>query len=278
MFLLRLFSRLPFSVLYLISDFLYFLAYYLIGYRRKLVRKNLTRSFPEKTPAEIIKIEKQFYHNLCDYGMEMIKLLTITPKELALRMDYSGIEKVGKYILNNQSTIALASHIFNWEWVLVANSISQTLDFVYQKQSSNFFSTFSTHCRTRFGAFAIEREKVGRELALRRNKLRLIANVADQFPGHDQDKKFYTTFLHQRTAFFYGINGLAQATQYPVFFVNSVKVKRGYFKCVFTEIGTPPYAKEDSRVVNRFVEELEKAIQQQPDNWLWSHNRWKNRD
>jgi len=278
MFLLYLLSRLPLPVLYLISNFLYWAAYHIIGYRRKLVRRNLANSFPEKSLKEIVKIEKQFYRNLCDYGMETIKLLTISPKELTLRVDSSDLKKVTDYIGKNQPVIVLASHIFNWEWLLVANSISEPLDFVYQKQSNNFFSAFSTRCRTRFGAYAIEREKVGRELAIRRNKLRIIANVADQFPGHGQDKKFYASFLHQKTAFFYGINGLAQATQYPVFFANSIKTKRGYFKCVFTEIGTPPYTKDDNRVLHRFIEELEKAVKQQPDNWLWSHNRWKVRD
>lgn len=275
MFLLRLISRLPFFALYLISDFLFFITYRLVRYRRKLVRKNLTRAFPEKSLPEIIRIEKQFYRNLCDYGVETLKLLSISPQEMAIRMDYAGNEELTAHILEGQSAIVLASHTFNWEWVLVSGSIGRPLDFVYQKLSSSFFNRFSILCRTRFGAYPIERERVGREFILRKNKVRVIANVADQFPGLGRDKRFYATFLNQKTAFFHGINGMAQAMQYPVYYVNSIKLKRGFFKTEFTLLGKPPFGSDDHRVINRYVEELEKSIQKQPDNWLWSHNRWK---
>src|SRR5690606_18317686 len=82
MLLLRLLSRLPFFFLYLLSDFLFVVVYYGVRYRRKLVRKNLKNAFPEKTKAERKRIEHQFYHNLCDYSIETLKLLTIREDEL----------------------------------------------------------------------------------------------------------------------------------------------------------------------------------------------------
>ena len=73
---LWLFSLLPMWVHYLISDGIYVVVYHLVGYRKKMVRKNLSDSFPEKSEAEIVEIEKNFYRWFCDYLVETIKLLT----------------------------------------------------------------------------------------------------------------------------------------------------------------------------------------------------------
>ena len=159
MFVLRWLSRLPFPVLYVFSDFLFFISYYLIGYRKTLVRRNLLNSFPDKSEAEIKRIQKDFYHNLCDYAVETIKLLSITPEELKLRLVYKNPEIVKQFLDKNQSILLLTSHQFNWEWLLASGCLylPVSVDFVYQVQSNKTFNEFSLLGRTRFGAFPIER-------------------------------------------------------------------------------------------------------------------------
>src|SRR5688572_23628651 len=134
MFILKLFSRLPLPVLYALSDFFFVVSFHLVKYRRKLVWKNLKNSFPKKSEAELRKIEKTFYKNLCDYGVEMIKLLTISREELGRRVKFVNPEVSTKYINNGQSLLNLASHTFNWEWLLAAGSFTLPgqMDFVYQ--------------------------------------------------------------------------------------------------------------------------------------------------
>src|SRR5687768_13295905 len=124
MFFIKLLSRLPFSALYAFSDFLFFVSYYLVRYRRNLVRKNLLKSFPEKSPDEIKRIEVEFYRNLCDYSVETLKLLTITKEELTARMTFNHRGFLEQFVDKNQSIIFLASHQFNWEWLLVSASIN----------------------------------------------------------------------------------------------------------------------------------------------------------
>src|SRR5690242_8050030 len=150
MFLIRLISRLPFTALYLLSDFLFVISYYIVGYRRKMVMKNLRNSFPEKSETELRRIEREFFKNLCDYGVEMLKLVTISKEQLAKRMVFKNPELVLNHLKNNQSIIFIASHQFNWEWLLTGASLvyPSQIDFVYQQVNSEFFNNFSLESRT----------------------------------------------------------------------------------------------------------------------------------
>ncbi len=275
MFFLRLLSRLPFSVLYLISDFLFFGGYYVAKYRRNIVWNNLKNSFPEKSHEELRIIECDYFKNLCDYGVETLKLITITKEELSERMHYLNPEVLQPYRNQNQSVILLASHQFNWEWLLTSGSINLpfSVDFIYQKQSSEFFNKFSLAGRSRFGAYGIERNQTAREAIKRKDVVRSIAIVADQFPRFE--KKYWTNFLTQETAFFLGIGQFAVITQYPVFFGSLKKIKRGYYEATLIPVSVPPYEKGSEIVVDSYAKITEKLIRESPDNWLWSHDRWK---
>lgn len=276
MFLLVLLSRLPLRVLYVISDFLYFMCYYVIQYRGDVIMKNLRNSFPEKSEKELRQIQKTFYKNFCDFGVETLRFRTISNEELQRRVTFSGVEKVQPYADAKQPVLYLLSHQFNWEWLLATSAISLPfpVDFVYQEQSNKFFNKFSLDSRTRFGV-GIKREQVARETIRRKNLPRAVGMLIDQFPGNPTDKKYWTTFLHQETAFFGGINSLAHLTQYPVFYLAVHKVKRGYYHCDVIPIIMPPYQKDSGVVIEAFAKESEKVIQKYPAEWLWSHNRWK---
>ena len=277
MFFFKFLSWLPFPILYAFSDFLFVVSYYVIGYRINVVRKNLRSSFPEKSPGELKKIEKQFYKDLCDYGVETLKLLTISKEELMKRLVYKNPEIALPFADRGQSIILLTSHQFNWEWLLTSGCLYLPfkVDFVYQRQSSKLFDNFSLESRSRFGAYPIERSQVAREAIRRKNVLRGVAIMADQFPGLDRDKKYWTTFMNQETAFFLGLGQLAFITQYPAIFFGVKKIKRGYYEAEGFVVSQPSYEKESQQIVEDYVKATEKIIRQNPSGWLWSHNRWK---
>ncbi|NOT75207.1 MAG: lysophospholipid acyltransferase family protein [Cyclobacteriaceae bacterium] len=277
MFLLKLLSRLPLTFLYVISDLMFIVGYYIIRYRRTIVQSNLRNSFPEKTEKQIAGIEKEFYRNLCDYPIETLKLLTMSKDQVRKRIKYKNPEVIEKFAEKGQAMIYLTAHQFNWEWMLagVCLQTSPQVYYVYQQQSSQFFDNFSNIIRQRFGALPIKREKVGREALKKKGTLHGLALLADQFPGLSHDKRYWTNFLHQDTAFFQGINQLAIITQYPVIFFVSRKVKRGYYEGELIQIAEPPYAKDDLVIVENYIKATEKIIREQPEGWLWSHDRWK---
>ena len=244
-----------------------------------MVQKNLRNSFPEKSAFELHKIEKQFYESLCDYGVETLKLASIKPDDLSKRMKFVNLEVIEEYKQKGQSVIIFSSHVFNWEWLLASAGLCLPLpiDFVYQTVNNKFFNDFSRMCRTRFGAHAINRDDVAREIVRRKNIQRVTAIIADQYPGLSKDKRYKTTFMHQETVFFQGANQLATLTQFPVVFAAVKKVKRGYYEARFEKIAEPPYMKEDFAMIERYITALEQNIRENPSEWLWSHNRWKKR-
>lgn len=279
MFFIRLLSRLSLPVLYKISDFLFFLSYRLVRYRRRLVAANLALSFPEKTLDERRRIEREFYKNLCDYAVESLKLVTMSREELGRRMMFTDSEVPKRFARADQSILFLASHQFNWEWLLVSASASfpMAIDFVYQPVKNKFFNDLILHVRTRFGAHPVKRDEVARELVKRKDILRGVATVADQYPGYGRDKKFITRFLNRETAFFMGTNQLAQLTQYPAIYYKPERIRRGYYEATPIIIALPPYPKESITVISNYVDTVEEVVRAYPQGWLWSHNRWKKR-
>lgn len=243
------------------------------------MQKNLRNSFPEKTSEALKKIEKTYYRNLCDYVVETLKLLTITREELLARMKFTNAEVLENYAHQKKSILILASHQFNWEWVLGSGNLSlpSGLDYVYQPVKAKLTDRLLLACRTRFGAHAIKRNELAREVVKRRNLLRGIAIVADQYPGRKNDKRYITTFLGQETAFFYGTNQLAALTQYPVLYTDIRKVKRGYYEVTLVTLAEPPHSKDSNNIIDQYVQAAEKVIRNDPAGWLWSHNRWKKR-
>ena len=89
-----LISLLPMWILYRLSDILYFLVYYIIGYRKKVVRKNLKNSFPEKSDRERLSIEKKFYAFFCDYIVETLKKFSISDEQMKKRMHFEGVPEM----------------------------------------------------------------------------------------------------------------------------------------------------------------------------------------
>ena len=279
MILVKLVSHLPFFVLYLISDFLYLLGYYVVRYRRKLVSRNLRNAFPELSEGTRNEIERAFYRNLCDYAVETLKLLTIRRGELGKRMLFTNPEVIEAYYSQNRSILYLASHTFNWEWLLSAGNFAlpYPVEFIYQRVKANFFNRLSLQCRTRFGAKSISRKDVARNALRQSSPLRGIALVGDQYPGYGHDKKYQAAFLGQSTVFFLAINQLAILTQYPVVYFQVHKVRRGHYEAQAIVLGEPPYGRGEHSIIESYVRAVEKSILDHPSGWLWSHNRWKTR-
>jgi KDO2-lipid IV(A) lauroyltransferase len=242
---------------------------------------NLEKSLPQKSKKELQQIERTFYRNLCDYAAETLRLLTITKEELQRRVVFTNPDVIKEFTGKNHSVLVLAAHQFNWEWLLAAGcfNLPVPVDFVYQPQSSELANSFSLAIRTRFGGHAVKRETVGREALRRKNMIRATAIAADQYPGHFNHRKYWATFLGQRTAFFHGISQLATLADAGAYFAAIRKTSRGHYEVTLIRLASPPYTDDSSlKIIDRYIEESEKVIHEQPEGWLWSHKRWKQLD
>jgi Kdo2-lipid IVA lauroyltransferase/acyltransferase len=280
MLFFKYFSKLPFFVLYGISDFVYFILFRVIGYRKKVVYENLRNSFPQKSESEINQIAKDFYHHISDMMVEFVKGYTISEKEMRERVKLVNFEVIKKYTDQNQSVILVTGHISNWEWLLhPLNLTGVMIDFVYLRLNSPFFEKLSSFIRTRFTDNPlIEKNEALRKTAERHNITRVLALGSDQSPSNWKSA-YWTTFLNQDSGFFTGTERIAKKFGYPVVFSEMRRVKRGYYEMEFTEIARVDEFNDlqEGEITERFIRILEATINKYPSEYLWSHRRWKHK-
>lgn len=272
-----LFSKLPLRVLYLISDIIFFLMYQLVGYRKKVVTENLKNSFPQKTPEEINKIRKNFYLNFSDYIVETLKSFTISSNELRVRVQHINQDVFQEAKTENKNVILLTGHVFNWEWFnALATIIPQENCFpVYRKVQNSFWEERIKGIRNRFGNQALEAKEVIRHIFRNPNDGNSVYMfVADQTP-HVSEVSYGLNFLNQKTPAFIGYDKLSTRMDLAFVFCEMKKVKRGFYQINYYRITPDSDQFVAHEVVKKFHKRLENTINKRPDNYLWSHRRWK---
>ena len=272
-----LFSRLPLWVLYLASDFIFFVIYHIVGYRRKVVRENLRNSFPTKSRDEINQIEKKFYINFCDYIVETLKSFTVSSNELRVRVQHINQDVFKEANLEKKNIILLAGHVFNWEWFnALAETIPQENSYpVYRKVQSGFWEQKIKELRTRFGNQPVEAKEVVRHIFRNPNDGKSVyLFVADQTP-HVSEITFGLQFLNQKTPVFVGYDKLSTRMDMAFVYCDMKKIKRGFYQINYYRIQPDGEKFVEHEVVKKFHELLENTISKRPDNYLWSHRRWK---
>lgn len=280
--LLRLISRLPLGVLYVLADLCFPVLYYVARYRRKVVTENLNNAFPELSPRERHKIRRRFYRWFCDYVVETLKLLSISRQEMMRRMVIEGVDEMERSLETKPFVFIFLGHYCNWEWV-------SSIPLWYQKEDSHgaqlyrplknkAFDGLFLEMRSRFGSENISKYEALRHiLQLRRDgKKTCIGFISDQTPGwnsiHD-----WVDFLHQDTPVFTGTERIAKKVDAAIFFADIRRVRRGYYHLVLRRMTDEPKDFPDYALTEQYMRELEQIIRRQPHLWLWSHRRWKHR-
>ena len=272
-----LISILPFPVLYFISDAVYVLIYRLMGYRKKIVRENLQRSFPDHSQQDLLVIEKKFYHHFCDLFIETAKCLTLPQTALIKRSRFTpgSMEVFNRLHEQGKHCMALMGHSGNWEMAGLSMSAQAAylLKVIYRPLRNKFFDRFTYRLRSRFGALPVAMNDVARDLMKNRSPLACTVFIADQTPFPED--AIWLNFLKQDTPFFRGADTLSRRLNYPVVFATVRKLKRGYYDIHIELLCEESGAMNEGEITSLFVKKLEEEIRMQPENWLWSHRRWK---
>ena len=278
MFFYRLLGKLPLSVLYRLASGVRFIFNYVISYRKQVIETNLKNSFPEKSASEIKTLRNKFYGYLTDQLVEFFYGVRISPEEMMERMQFVNEEIITSYLNNNQPVVLVAGHQGNWEWAIHRLGLSgNAYDVVYQRLNNKDFNTFTMEVRSRFqGVTLLEKRESIIASRDRKDIPRAICLAADQAP-QKPESAYWTTFLNQDTAFFTGMERFARDYQYPVIFLELIRTGRGKYTMSFESLASPDqYEKlEKGAIIERFALRLEKSISAYPDQYLWSHRRWK---
>ncbi len=276
--LLSIVAALPLSILYLFSDGLYYLLYYVLRYRLEIVSTNLRNAFPEKSRLERKEIAKKYYRYLADLIVETIKMKSISKKEIMERMFLINPELILHYFEKGQSIILVTGHYGNWEWGIPRMSLISNHPslIIYKPLSNKGFEEIFNKMRTRFGGIMVPMKNTLRKLIEFQNKSHASVFLGDQTPtlgGSD----YYMEFLNQPTLVFKGIEKIAQKTNYPIVYCHIDRVKRGYYQAKFTTLVENPIETMENEITLLHTKFLEKIIEKKPELWLWSHKRWKHK-
>jgi KDO2-lipid IV(A) lauroyltransferase len=267
---------LPFRILYLLSDILYLLLFHVVKYRRKVVKQNLKNSFPEKSVADRLEIEKRFYKHLSDLIFESIKTISISPKSLKKRFVFSNLTELTKYFEKGKSVIAVSGHYGNWEWgpLATAYELKEKVLVVYKPLSDNRFEKLINTMRSRFGAILVPMKHTLRKIIEYNSEPHVLVLIGDQTPPREESH-YFINFLNQPTAIFLGVEKIAVRTNKPVIYFSINKIKRGYYECLIKPLVEVPNQTKEFEITNIHTQELENIIRNNPEYWLWSHKRWK---
>ncbi len=270
-----LLSYLPFWALYAVSDFLFILLFYVIGYRRKVVELNLRNSFPEKSEKEILTLSKKYYQYLCDLSLETFKKITMSREDALKHCKFHHAELLNRLKEENKSVILLMGHYGNWEWAGSSFTLSTNhqLYVVYKALTNPYFERLMVKSRTMFGTRLIKVENTLRDIIANKGTPSTFAFIADQTPFPEQ--AYWTTFLNQDTPIYTGAEKLAKKLGYPVVFVNIVRMKRGYYEIFPELLFENPSLCKPNEITEVYIRRLESEIKKMPETWLWSHRRWK---
>jgi len=276
-----LLSLLPLRVLYVLSDFFYLLVYYVVRYRRRIVWHNLTTSFPEKSEDELRTIERRFYHWLCDYAVETVKLLTISNEALCRLIEFRGAEQLEKCFDRGQDCAAFLGHYCNWEW-LTACGLSFTrhrdamVGQIYHPLYNAAFDRLFIKIRSAHGGDCIPKQSILRRIATyrRENRRALFGYISDQAPRW-HNIHLWLDFLGHETPVFTGGERIMRKTDNAVFYFDMERPARGRYICTYYLMAEHAASEPENALTERFFQLLEQTIRRDPAYYLWTHNRWK---
>ena len=285
--LLLVLAHLPLFVLYVVAGAIYLLLAYAVRYRRRVVLENLRNSFPEKSDAEIHRISRQFYWHFAQVLVEILKLAAISPAELQRRLRFVNPELMTQHFAENRLVLSLGSHRGNWEWILsgAALEFGGRSGGVYKPLANKFFEHFMRRLRTRLGPDAVPMLATLRYLVQHRGQGRTLSLLTDQAAG-PEDRPYWTDFMHQEAGFYTSAERLAQQFNCAVLYVGIRRVRRGYYEVKFSELPggeiaaaavNAPAEAERYPITEAFVRHLEADIRATPEQYLWTHRRWKHK-
>ena len=270
-------SILPYPVIYLLSDTLYFVLYKLVGYRTEVVLKNIKNSFPEKDAKEHKVIMSQFYRHLCDLIVESIKGFTISEKQLRKRLIVTNPEVADQYANKGQGVIFVGGHINNWEICAQAVPFYSEHECIgiYKPLSNAFFDHKMKTTREKYGLRLASMKQTKKSFD-KGGKPKAIIFGSDQSPSNPK-RAYWLKFLNQDTGVLYGVEKYAKEYNWPVIYVTIYKTKRGHYEVEYKLITDTPLDTSYGEITTSFTKAIENDIIAHPQYWLWSHRRWKHK-
>lgn len=273
---LRILSCLPLRALYALSSFLYVLAYYIVRHRHRVIREQLARVFPGKSEAERREIHQQYLRGYCDVAVELVKSVRMSAGQMRERVRIRNIEVARDLLEAGRTVMLVTSHLCNWEWLLqgMVLQLGFPIDAAYKPLHDAWGDRLMRKVRSRFGARLVPAKDLLADFLTRRSVVRALAINADQAPV-STERRHWTTFLGQETAFYVGAEQISRGTRLPMIFLAMRRVRRGFYEVELSPLWDGVERLPPGEITERYARLCEAEVLKAPADWLWSYRRWK---
>ncbi len=273
-------SIMPFFVLYGFSNLLFYIVFYVVGYRKKVVFENLALVFPEKSEKERKEIVRKFYRHFCDMTVESIKSLTISEKELKKRFIFTNVEEIHALEDQGKSIMLMAGHYASWEWIFILQRYVKSNGYaVYKKLGNKYFDALVKRIRAKYNTFLITTKETIFTIKKTRaeGKQGIYGFLSDQSPKYKK-AVYWQKFMGITVPVYVSAELLAKELDLAVVFLKVKKIKRGYYEASFQTIASEPLKFPNYQITDTFLQLVEAEIREAPEYYFWTHRRWKHRD
>lgn len=273
--ILYIISLLPITFLYALANFVFFLSYHLIGYRKAVVIQNISRSFPTKKYGEVNAITKKFYTCFTAYFAEIIKSLSVSKKVFEQNIQFDNIELIDRHINAGRNVIACMGHCGNWEMLnFMPQKTKHPIYAVFKPFRNEMINRLMIKIRSRFGMNLITNRAVARHIRSKKASAAVYLFLADQCPINTEEK-YRFIFFNQQSYFFSGMEKLARSDRSAVIYLHITQISKGNYKIRCLPICSDARNMEEGKITQKYLELLTENIQEEPYSWLWTHKRWK---
>lgn len=272
-------SILPHKLFYGFSNFVYWIVYYIIGYRKKTVRENIALALPHLSFQERLEIEKKSIQHLCDMFLEMIKTMRISEDEMDQRFQFKNFDVYLDLEKKGKSIAIVCAHYASYEWVISMNKkCTHEGIAIYKKIANKHFDDLVKKIRSKFKARLITTKETTAviEENYKKNHLAVYGFASDQTPKVNQNT-YWRTFMGIEVPVHTGAEILAKKFDMNVIFLKVKKVKRGYYEATFEVLTDDAKSVPNYHIMDAFVERVEQQILEEPSYYMWTHKRFKHR-
>ena len=274
-------SIIPFVILYKISDVVAWLMQHTIKYRLRVIAENLERVYPNMTSEESSILISKIYKNLADITLEGLKGITMSTSEISKRHKFINPAILNELHEKGKSVVLVAGHYNNWEWGAFSPTyyLKHQVVAFFKPLTNRYINSYIVGKRGNSGSKLADINKTKQFFEEYADKTSVFLMAADQSPTKPE-LAIWADFLGVKTPCLHGIEKYVEKYDLAVVFCDIQRVGRGFYELELSWLKTDQveFAKEYGATTIAFVNKLEKIILEKPENWLWSHRRWKHAD
>ena len=275
-------KRLPLFLVRRIVTWLSFLTFKVFGFRRAISMENLKHAFPEKDISELKVIAYRSFKNFLLTVIESLYTPKLSIDKLTNMIELEDREILNNYMNQENGKVILSAHFGNWEYLgyFSAINFNMKIPAIVKKMRNPFIDEYFVKSRNHYNfLYTLYMDKNIKEIYKVLVSGKPIIMLADQSAPREA---LYVKFFNRWATVFQGPAVFALKCKSSMRMLLCIRNENNTFKIIHEEIKSEdlkePSQENIYELTKRHVEVLEKYVRKYPEQWLWSHKRWKHSD